>query len=93
MNRFNDFFADLADYVIDPTRKTYFLYLLSSLLIALVYLLFMRPGESGFAARIRSYLFNRAHWTGASPANDYFLTVFNACVRAHFLSCLFFYRV
>jgi len=82
MNQFNDFFADLADYVINPTRKTYFLYLLSSLVIAFVFLLFSGSGEKGFAARVRNYLFNRAHWMGASPANDYFLTVFNSCLRA-----------
>ena len=85
MNIFNDFFTDLADYVINPTQKTYFLYLLSSLVIAFVYLLFFSAGEKSFATRLRSYLFNRAHWTGASPANDYYLTVLNAGLRALFI--------
>lgn len=85
MDEYNNFFSDLTAYLIDPHRKTYYLYIISSLCIALVYLFFFNKKTTKYIF----YLFNKNHWIGKSPFCDYYLVIINSLIRV-FLIIPFF---
>lgn len=80
---------DLAAYLLEPGRKTYFLYLLSAVVIGAGFLAFYRKDGESYGLKLRKYLFNPDHWLHRSAWLDYFLVAVNAATRV-FLIVPFF---
>lgn len=81
--------GDFESYFTDPDRKTYYLHLLSAVVLAIFFLYFVYRGKLKKGQWIRSFLFNKEHWYGKSALVDYGLIIFNVFIRT-FLIVPFF---
>lgn len=80
MDDYLSILEDLKAYFTSPVRKTYWLYLLSSVLLALLFLWRFQPKQS-LNLKIKKYFLNSNHWLGVSPMLDFFLVILNGFIR------------
>lgn len=82
MDDYTNIIDDLQSYLVNPSRKTYYIYLITSLLIGVIYLISFKK-NTGYSTKqnFKKYLFNRLHWFGTSPTIDYYLVIVNSLVR------------
>ena len=78
-NYLNESLDLLWGYVSKPYKRTYWLYLLSSFIIALGVYIKSKPGS------FKAYFFNKQQWFGASAWVDYTMTFFNVLFKIIFI--------
>ncbi len=76
------------NYLISPDKRVYWLYFISSFLLAL-YVFFRKQKKVSFTA----YFFNKKIWLGNSALIDYLMIFFNSLIKVVVLSPLLIYSL
>lgn len=81
-------FEIIMAYVLSPDKRTYWVYFISSFVLAL-YVYFRYKEKESFV----SYFFNRKRWLGKSAWVDYLLIFFNSLVKVIVLAPILIYAL
>jgi sterol desaturase/sphingolipid hydroxylase (fatty acid hydroxylase superfamily) len=84
------FISELLSYTLNPGHRTYYLYMLSSLIMALIFLWYQgRKNQDTLGRLIKENILNKEHWLSESAFSDYGLLIINILIKIFILTPFF----